>query len=845
MTGKEGRQCPHYNIHEGVCGCPEFWQPARRTKKDQTLLTLQEVPNTRYGQHASNNRFSSSVHSITLPDRTKIQPTTPAPPGPPKETCFFWYHGACRRGNECERPHEAHPTWPIPPPPGFRHFQDCTLPLCPLRTDLDAAQKPQEYQRRRRTLGGQMDGAAFSRATTAGESLSDSDSIDDTDTDLGEITDNPSQVLNQYILGVCTQASVVSKTSDEVGTGQEGEVRAQQELGKNELESDYVDLSQLLFPPSTLLTQDEPLLSISHSGTLGKRQAPAHSPDSNNKRVKLEEDNAVDLSDTVSILERPRVVAQCDAKPPGFGLNGQHPEPSAHAFRRIHSFTPQPSAMPVTNTGSASPASRAFDPPKAPRRMSALPLICFFYYHKGYCHPRSGRKCDYLHDMNKSQQTVSLPHGIDNHDPICSLPLCPVRLKRLNQVKHEPDCCTPSMHCEVKHEPVTPPRIYGSHLRRVTEPSPHDIVLSVRGRPPRRMIGQALPQLIGATRERFHKQKRRIEQTQAERGMSLNNPIFIDNTDNQNQGERKSKSRRRHKQATRLRRQLEEEDTIGQGLTRDSNTSNMQLQPPFQPIMEESQASATAPPVGHLNKKRRKRGNRKPLHSQRAEGQWLGDSVKDEGSRRITPETVQESSSAFAVRENLPAGIDGALQMVDTTNQDPRKWRPLVANLQCLPARSAVPHEYSQESLGWSTEKRHTEILERQAAYETWRLSHENGSKLRSAASDGAAILAASVAASLSFASLDEGDEGLERRSRCQRCCKMQKDCESQGLCQGRKHAGDGNDSCPKGVVSNISEETGNVNAVSGSAARYRLPEGNERLDWDTDLVRQLFGEID
>ena len=73
----------------------------------------------------------------------------------------------------------------------------------------------------------------------------------------------------------------------------------------------------------------------------------------------------------------------------------------------------------------------------------------------------------------------------------------------------------------------------------------------------------------------------------------------------------------------------------------------------------------------------------------------------------------------------------------------------------------------------------------------------------------------------------------------------MQKDCESQGLCQGRKHAGDGNDSCPKGVVSNISEETGNVNAVSGSAARYRLPEGNERLDWDTDLVRQLFGEID
>jgi hypothetical protein len=66
------------------------------------------------------------------------------PPGPPRETCFFWYHNTCRRGAQCQLAHEAHVTWLIPAPPGFVHYEKCKLAMCPLRWDLVALKEVRE-----------------------------------------------------------------------------------------------------------------------------------------------------------------------------------------------------------------------------------------------------------------------------------------------------------------------------------------------------------------------------------------------------------------------------------------------------------------------------------------------------------------------------------------------------------------------------------------------------------------------------------------------------------------------------------------------------------------------------
>lgn len=61
--------------------------------------------------------------------------------------------------------------------------------------------------------------------------------------------------------------------------------------------------------------------------------------------------------------------------------------------------------------------------------------MCFFWYHQGFCRPRSGASCYHLHDMVREAQ-VDWPANRRAHDPKCSLPLCPIRLARK-------DVCSP------------------------------------------------------------------------------------------------------------------------------------------------------------------------------------------------------------------------------------------------------------------------------------------------------------------------------------------------------------------------------------------------------------------
>lgn len=229
-------------------------------------------------------------------------------------------------------------------------------------------------------------------ATTAGESFEDT-SFEKNDTDTTEAlkpippTIKTQSASDHVQRGVVNQVLFTCKVAEET---YRCKVEERSE-GNYELdELDYIDLSQLPSFPSTPLVQQEDIISISHIGTLVKGP---HSPTTNlhrgnDKRVKIEDCSSSDLS-------------------------------ALHA-----------------------PDSS---------RVSALPLICFYYYHKGYCNPKGGRRCDYLHDTSTAQQTVSLPNGIIHKNPACALPLCLVRLRGL------PGSPTALTQLEFESEPDTAP----------------------------------------------------------------------------------------------------------------------------------------------------------------------------------------------------------------------------------------------------------------------------------------------------------------------------------------------------------------------------------------------------
>ncbi|KAF2622653.1 hypothetical protein BU25DRAFT_208190 [Macroventuria anomochaeta] len=550
-------------------------------------------------------------------------------------------------------------------------------------------------------------------------------------------------------------------------------------------------------------------------------------------------------------------MSQRDFRPLSLCLDGQHSEPGATYFALMHSFPPQPESVLAANDSPMTFAPQPFDPPKGPRSMSTIPLICFFYYHKGYCNPKPGRRCDYLHNMSTSQQTVSLPHGIDNHDPTCSLSLCPVRLRSLAQVKQELESFAPSMQSNIKYEPVTPPGINRSTFFEVPDSSPRDEIIAVRGRTPKGMLGQPLPQLTSVARQRCKEQKRPIEQIQAENSIIPTNVgAAIDFGDWAIQKKKTHRGKKAgRKLAERLRRQQEEEESIRQGLHGHSNALRMQRPLPTLSVREETPTLAILPPVGIPNRKRRKNRSKKPLHSQHVDELGLGDSIEAEGIQGFTPDAVQGSNPSWTLQgfpsspqaPNPPVvygekqvSIGSALEMVDAMNQSPRKWRPLMTNPQRIPFGMSALYEHSQESLGLSSEDRRAEIRKEQRA------RCEAFIQRQKAGQEEKAHLAASVVSPDSFHQPNAGDKELGPKPRCQRCREMRKGCDPQGPYRRCNDADCGAEGCVDWDGNNGRYERCEENVEgTDSAAGYQLPEGDQRLDWGNDLVRRLFSEIE
>ncbi|KAF2497631.1 hypothetical protein BU16DRAFT_559366 [Lophium mytilinum] len=117
---------------------PLTFEPAGRTNSALSHRTTPAPPPVAMDLLASLIVPSQSQqHPLPLRPRTPAGPKAETPGTPNRRTCFFWYHnGACNRKtgyNPCPFSHSINPGVLVEPPPGYKHREPCTLPLCPLR----------------------------------------------------------------------------------------------------------------------------------------------------------------------------------------------------------------------------------------------------------------------------------------------------------------------------------------------------------------------------------------------------------------------------------------------------------------------------------------------------------------------------------------------------------------------------------------------------------------------------------------------------------------------------------------------------------------------------------------
>ncbi|KAF1963042.1 hypothetical protein CC80DRAFT_103532 [Byssothecium circinans] len=120
------------------------------------------------------------------------------------------------------------------------------------------------------------------------------------------------------------------------------------------------------------------------------------------------------------------------------------------------------------------PAS-PLESPLTPRSIDGVPLICFYWFHKGYCQPKRGRngipgRCSFLHTLKVKPQRVSLPPSVIDHNTDCPYALCPVRLEargRIDPSLHVAGAGpNPEPESEMPRAPKMPAAMQAIHGRR-------------------------------------------------------------------------------------------------------------------------------------------------------------------------------------------------------------------------------------------------------------------------------------------------------------------------------------------------------------------------------------------
>lgn len=180
------------------------------------------------------------------------------------------------------------------PPPRHVHRKPCQLELCPLQDDLVMLQRAQMRKAEIEEHGSRVDSKVSSRMAKTEESSHGLEIISGTDTDTGEREDSehghgstdsdelrvehrpsdtssarpdPGEIFESAHLGAVSKSTIGQESASHSGV--EPSTPGSHVPVSNNM--DYVDMSGVASPQPASEFGDEPVLSLSHSGTLGKR----------------------------------------------------------------------------------------------------------------------------------------------------------------------------------------------------------------------------------------------------------------------------------------------------------------------------------------------------------------------------------------------------------------------------------------------------------------------------------------------------------------------------------------------------------------------------------------------
>jgi hypothetical protein len=379
---------------------------------NETMQNLAMDYPTAFGNPNSDSTEHETTMALGMDPSLPTAKTSGSRKGTWKEnqTCFWWYHGQCRRGEKCDRAHKLFGGKTVVPPAQFDASKHrCQLPFCSLRGDAVVGEGRDDKYNRFDVLkvydGGLEPGGQERR---------------------GKHTDEG------FAIAPLVKSSVppVPKFPF-TGQGQSTAMSAPTLV----LRGPSTGKAATPSTPRSLTTASSPAPS---PFTIGHARMQNTSPDDDNK----EDGEVCSEEGEIPSSSLPRTPRK------------RQPLPSqSTAFRSTifsspseqHGLPPKPpNSLTTPDLGHLRNANIPNMPNLPPSLLKKQ--ICFTYYHHGVC---SGRKatrgreravCKQLHMIVPGmKQTVAWPPKLEaeRHDGGCALPLCPLKKRHEREKKRE------------------------------------------------------------------------------------------------------------------------------------------------------------------------------------------------------------------------------------------------------------------------------------------------------------------------------------------------------------------------------------------------------------------------
>ncbi|ORX97341.1 hypothetical protein BCR34DRAFT_607303 [Clohesyomyces aquaticus] len=421
-----------------------------KPRSNPNLIPLPPKPGSLRAPDPSSHPTTQSP-TTPAPVPPPHQIPTRAPPGPPRETCFFYYHvGVCRRGAECERAHEVHFTWPIPPPPGYVHRQACRLLLCPLKEGMEEVlKKAKGAETQGRDKEVEIERAAEDEVLEFGLKLEEEEKEEvyvgvgvDGDVDMDVDVDVE---IDKIAVGV-EGSGVGVELSDLEYDGFMDFEPSPSPYTSSPSASPYASPS----PPSSRVATPPPSLVFSNpessSSTLGHKEAATSDGEDDTHLTSISHAGTYHTPSKRRVRRNSKASRAPSSLPKQIPLSSPGvptdslPAGSTKSSGNLPAIPPAPTSAQTPTAPKVLLEAKAPCKPKALAKLETIVdrKVCFFWYHQGFCKPRDRTRCSYIHTLGTSVQEVSCPDLREWH-PGCNLPLCPIRLARLSEKGYFPE----------------------------------------------------------------------------------------------------------------------------------------------------------------------------------------------------------------------------------------------------------------------------------------------------------------------------------------------------------------------------------------------------------------------